>query len=126
MDVDQDTQQIISIPKQEEINLLSFIELFNQSSKYKNPFQIYNSRKLSWFESKINYIFKYFYDNILNIKLVKFGQNKPFNMLLILLENHFHVLKERPGKQLNGLITGFGPSVLSHECIWLPIVTITQ
>ena len=39
MDVDQDTQQIESISKQEEKNRLTFIEIFNQSSKYKILFK---------------------------------------------------------------------------------------
>ena len=60
MDVDQDTQQIEGISKHEEKNRLTFIELFNQSSKYKNHFQMYNSRKLSWSESKTNYILKHY------------------------------------------------------------------
>ena len=60
MDVGQDTQQIESISKKKEKNRLTYIELFNKSSKSKNRFQMYNSRKFSWSESKIIYIFKHY------------------------------------------------------------------
>ena len=59
MDVDQDTQQIVSISSKKR-KRFTFIELFNKSSNYTKSFQMYKLRKISWSESKINYIFKHY------------------------------------------------------------------
>ena len=57
MDVNQDAQLIISILKQEE---KTGLHLLSCSTIHQSPFQMYTSRKLSWSESKIRYIFKYY------------------------------------------------------------------
>ena len=60
MDVDQEFKKVGKISKQEEKDKKIFIQMFHQSTKYQNSLQIYNSRNLSWSESKIWRIFKHF------------------------------------------------------------------
>ena len=60
MDVDQEFKKVGKISMQEEKDREIFIQMFHQSTKYQNSLQIYNSRKLSWSESKIWRIFKHF------------------------------------------------------------------
>ena len=60
MDVGKVTKQILIIQSKKRNTGFHIIALFNQSLKYKNSFEMYNSRKLSWSESKINYIFKHY------------------------------------------------------------------
>ena len=53
MDMDQEFKKVGKISMQEEKDREIFIQMFHQSTKYQNSIQIYNSRKLSWSESKI-------------------------------------------------------------------------